>query len=131
MNSLLAAARRHRRALSLACAIVWLGAFAATHVPPKRLPSPGVSDLALHAAGYFVLASAFWLALWSRETGRSHRAAALLIVMLGYAAADELTQPLVGRSSAWGDFLADAAGAAAALIVWEAMAWRARAAQSP
>jgi len=131
MTGVLAAARRHPRALSLACAVVWLGAFGATHVPPRHVPSAGISDVALHAAGYLILGSAFWLALWARGSGRSRRAVIVLVVMLGYAAADELTQPLFERSAAWGDLLADAAGAAAALIVWETLAWRARTGQSP
>lgn len=79
----------------------------------------GISDKTGHLAGYSVLA-AFVLratagARWSGVTGRSALSAWLICV--GYGATDEWHQGFVpGRTVALDDWVADAAGAAMAIL---------------
>jgi VanZ family protein len=104
----------------------WLALFAATHLPVHFPGLPGAgADWLVHFAAFAILA---WLLVsaWERTVGRLHRrhlhAAWWLLVL--YAAADELTQLLVGRTASAADWLADAAGAALGLALFAA--WRPR-----
>jgi VanZ family protein len=111
--------RRHVLPLRLACAVAWSAAFVVTHLPPSRLPPPGVADYLLHAAGYLVLAVLLTWALAAGGRQLPLRALVAACTMLAYAAFDELTQPLVGRAAEWADALADAAGAALGIAAAE------------
>jgi VanZ family protein len=98
----------------------WLLLLIATHLPPDfpAVPPERV-DKIVHAAVFAALA---WLlaTAWQRSVGRlggGHLRAAWLAIVL-YAAADEWTQTWVGRVGSLGDWLADAIGAAAGLIVF-------------
>ncbi len=114
----------------LALAVVWLTAFAATHVPGTHMPALYAGDELLHFIGFFCLASILMLGLFLRGRQRRRRVVTALVVMVLYGALDELTQPLVNRGAAWGDWLADVGGAVAAVLVWElALAWRNHAAR--
>lgn len=117
--------------------IVWVGlflvAFTATHLPPSKIPTaPWVSDKIEHGLGFAVLALATLLrfgparsivrntttsALENVPTSKPHAPTYLgiAIFLAAYAAMDELTQPWVGRSSEWLDWLADLAGTAVGL----------------
>jgi VanZ family protein len=110
---------RIRRYLAAACAVVWTAAFVATHVPSRRLPDLSVKDTTLHVIGYFFLASTLLLTLSAYATRRQARALLVFFIMAGYAALDEITQPLVNRHAALSDWVADVVGAAAAVIVCE------------
>ncbi|MHC4982199.1 MAG: VanZ family protein [Planctomycetota bacterium] len=110
---------RIHRFLVVGCAASWVAAFVLTHLPAKRLPPLGVKDTALHSVGYFVITSLFLLSIFARGTSRLRRAALVFGIMITYAAIDEITQPLVNRYAALADWLADAIGAAAAIVVWE------------
>jgi len=112
---------RLRPLLLAGCIVVWACAFAATHTPPSMLPRLHVTDVALHAAGYFILASLLMGTLAAYRLAGARRAALALAILAAYGALDELTQPLVGRSAAWSDWFADMLGTAAAIAVWQAM----------
>jgi VanZ family protein len=99
-----------RRVAAWSCALVWGAAFVVSHLPPGGVAGVGRWDKLLHAAGYAVIAGVFAWAIASPAGGRAGRLALAILVPLAYATVDELTQPLVGRSAEWGDWLADAAG---------------------
>ncbi len=105
------------RILWVLLGVVWVGAFTATHIPPAGLPKTGTGDKVLHAVGYFGLGAVFFAALAASGAGLRRTAALVLVLLTVYGAIDELTQPLVGRSAAWSDWLADVFGAAAAAAV--------------
>jgi VanZ family protein len=111
----------------LALAGYWLALFAATHVPRRVVTVPGGKiDDVIHFVAYAILAGLLAIT-WERSAGQlsaAHLRWAWVALAL-YAAIDELTQPLVGRTASWADWLADALGAAVglALFVWWAR-WR-------
>jgi len=98
----------------------WLALVVGTHLPPKfpGLPSER-SDKLAHFGAYMGLAWLLSMA-WQSSTGRlngRHLWFAWMAVIL-VAAADEMTQPLIGRVASRGDWLADAVGAAVGLAVF-------------
>lgn len=102
--------------------IFWLSSFPRFDFVPERWQIEPVS-LTVHALEYALLAALLWLAA-RRTPGLAQRAwQASLLIALFYAASDELHQAFVpGRFADVRDWLADAAGAAAA--VW-LLQWRA------
>jgi VanZ family protein len=100
----------------------WLALVVGTHLPPTFAGLPGErSDKLVHLAAYAGLAwllAVAWQSSTGRLNGRHLRFAWLAIA--SFAAADEITQLLVGRSASVGDWLADAAGAAVGLAVFRA-----------
>jgi VanZ family protein len=86
------------------------------------MPPLGVSDTKLHFTGFAVLTVLFWSALASRGYGRAWRAVLVLGIVSLYGGFDELTQPLVNRTAAWGDWYGDVAGTAAAWLCLEVIA---------
>jgi len=110
---------RRRRYLVIACAIVWTAAFVVTHTPSEHLPRLHAKDVTLHLIGYFIIASLFLVTLYARGTSRHRRAALVFLIMLTYGALDEITQPLVNRSAAFFDWVADGIGTIAAILVCE------------
>lgn len=115
----------HPRLWQAALAAYWATLLVATHVPRDFPGVPGNSvDKLVHMAAFAVLAGLLAMA-WRCTVGRlnaAHLRAAWLVVVV-YAALDEATQPLVGRVGAWDDWLADAAGTAAGLVIFK---WGAR-----
>jgi len=111
---------RHRRLLAILLSVLWVGAFVATHIPKAHMPA-GIhaSDKTLHAVGYFVLATMLLLVCISRGRPRWTRILLTLALLAAYGAVDEITQPLVNRVAAFGDWLADVGGAAGAVLVIE------------
>jgi len=106
--------------LAILLTVVWVGAFAATHIPKLHMPKDiHVSDKTLHAVGYFVLGAMLLLTCASRGRPRWTRVLLTLALLAAYGAVDEITQPLVNRVAAFGDWLADIGGAVAAAIVIE------------
>jgi len=119
--------RSARRWILASWLVFWLAAFVATHVPAERLPETHVSDKKLHAAGFFLLASALEVTLLAHGVRRRWRLITIFLGGAAYAAFDELTQPLVNRTAAWGDWASDLAGLAGAVILWELLLlWRQR-----
>jgi VanZ family protein len=98
--------------------IYWIVLFALTHLPAPRLP-PVRNDKMAHFIGYALLAAALMISL--RAAGRlsSRSAITVLAIALAYGAIDEWTQalPFIHRSCELGDWHADAAGAAVAVVV--------------
>lgn len=112
------AARRRRFGwLGVVLAVYWLGIFAATHLPQAALPQTNLGDKTEHFIAYGLLA--FLMTAWLRLTRSRRRGVGLLVlaVCIAYAAADELTQPIVNRFADFRDFLADAVGAGLGVLV--------------
>ncbi len=99
-----------------ACAVVWIAAAVATHIPPAHLSDVHVRDIVLHTVGYFVLASVFLITLRLHGWGWLRRASCALPILLVYGALDELTQPWFHRCAALADFWANTAGILAAIV---------------
>ncbi|MBX3394435.1 MAG: VanZ family protein [Phycisphaerae bacterium] len=109
------APRLIRTAIWLAC---FVAAFVVTHLPPSKLPSAGwLNDKVEHLIGYAMLAMATCWRFGKSDRSRIAIMAAVLVGLAAYAAVDELTQPWVGRSCEWGDWLADLGGAAIGLLL--------------
>jgi VanZ family protein len=100
------------------CAAYWVALFTLTHLP--RVPAVGqrVQDKLAHFMAYGVLAGVLYLVLWASKSPQKRAAYFVIAVTLLYGAMDEITQPLVGRSCELYDWLADAAGAGAAVGVF-------------
>jgi len=108
-----------RRVLTGLLALMWLGAFVATHLPPGKAGGMGISDKLLHYIGYAVLATPMIFLLKARGNARRRRIALTLGILLAYGVIDEVTQPLAGRAADVLDWLCDAAGVATSVALWE------------
>jgi len=114
----LSSIRHHWAAMTaVVLTLVWV---IGTHLPrPDRVGiHVGRFDWLAHGFGYAIL-TACWL-IWclSRPGAVPARTAAVVWgAMIVFAAADELTQPLAGRSAQWSDWVADTTGAAAVAIL--------------
>jgi VanZ family protein len=117
------ARRRFAIVAAVLCGAFWLLAFATTHLPAGQVPDLGQSDKRLHFAGYFVLASLFAGALAAFGVSPRRRAVLGLAILPAYGAFDEVTQALVRRNPAVGDWLADAMGVVAAIALVETARW--------
>ena len=114
---------RKRRRITARMALVallsayWLSMFLGTHIAriPKSLADQ--SDKVLHLGGYCGLA--VLLLTWRISRGQaSFRTVALIWLLIGgYGAFDEITQPLVGRQCDFADWITDLIGAALGLAV--------------
>jgi VanZ family protein len=120
--------RRQDRAVAAVLAGgAWLTALVLTHKPPGPGSGVAVNDKLAHFLMYGALTAVLWRAWRIFGRSRRRRITTLAPLMLIYGAVDELTQPWFGRSAEWLDWLADAAGVAAALALCElALAWRRR-----
>jgi len=114
---------RLRHVLLALLILLWAGAFTLTHLPPKKVPNFHVSDKTLHLVGFTGLASAFGVTMLAYGVPRRRRLLWLFAIMLTYAAADELTQPLTGRTADFYDWLFDAAGTLIAAGLTETLAF--------
>lgn len=123
--------------LSRAAFVIYaLGIFAATHWPPFTIDVPGVErpDLFIHLAVFATWAVLLNLTGWLGEPRVMRTPLRALPVALVYAAIDESTQalPIIARTAAFDDFLANAAGIALgtiAVLAWGA--WASRSTQCP
>jgi VanZ family protein len=81
--------------------------------PGKDLPEVTLWDKAEHASAWFVL-TAIGLAFWPRRPGRVAGFA------LAFGALVEVLQAVMplGRDGDWRDWVADAIGVMAALVIW-------------
>ena len=105
--------------MAAACAVTWLAAFAATHVPDEHIPATPGGPAVMHLLGYFVLTVLFTATLSVHRVRRARRILLAAIVMPLYGALDEWTQSFVGRDADIMDCLVDVAGAVAAMVVVE------------
>jgi VanZ family protein len=113
---------RYRKLALVTCIATWIGAFAATHVPADELPSFQTTDKTLHLIGYAGLSTAFWLTLRAYGQARLRRALLVVLVLAGYGALDEATQPLVNRYASVVDWQFNCIGALLAAAFWETVA---------
>lgn len=115
-------ARHLRRPMvwQIALACYWLTLFVLTHIPINRVLSPVMKhDKTVHFVAYTILAAVL-ATTWQLSAGRltvPQLGWAWVVVTL-FAALDEWTQSFVGREASIGDWFADAAGAAAALMLF-------------
>ncbi len=99
--------------------ICMLGAFVATHVPAAKISLHRLpNDLLLHFVGFVLLGV---VTIW-RAAGGGARIGLRLgllwcLLLVAYGLFDERTQPFVGRSFQWVDWLADSSGAAAGVML--------------
>ncbi|NLX12801.1 MAG: VanZ family protein [Phycisphaerales bacterium] len=109
--------------------LYWTMIFTATHVPkvPSFVPKISNIDLLAHFLMYSGWASLCWWAL-ADNRGRVSWAwiVSLTIIAAAYAAFDELTQDLVGRTPSIADFLANMCGAVLVLLLLQAWSRRRR-----
>jgi VanZ family protein len=101
-------------------ATYWLSLFVATHWPKQYLGLPGGNvDKFIHFSAFALLAL-LAVATWEVAAGRltPTHLVCMWIVLAVYAALDEGTQRAVGRDASMGDWLADAIGVAAGLLVF-------------
>lgn len=106
-----------------ALGLFWLALFTATHLPPtSHLLTAEVNDKVEHALAYaiFALLLATTWELAARRRNGLHLAMAWLGIA-AYAALDEITQIPVGRDCEFGDWAADACGAAVGLLLFVAL----------
>ena len=105
-------------------AVYWLALCCGTHV--RQPPPIGASqwDKAIHFAAFAVLAVLLLLA-WSRfRTPARQSYEVAFSVLVVYAAADEFSQLVVGRSCDPWDWVADVSGAVVGLTLVAAMGRR-------
>ena len=105
------ASGRVRKIAWTCCAILWVLAFAATHIPLQRIPKLPGGDEFLHLAGFAVLTVVYGFALAAQGVAFRRRVVVTVVTMVLYAMLDETTQPLVNRHAHVSDWLADSAGA--------------------
>jgi VanZ family protein len=108
-----------RRWVIVPATLLTLAWLVATHVPKDQAAELNILkyDWLAHGSGYMVMAACWLLFVRSRTGARLALAGAgvwLALVLLG--AIDEVTQPLAGRDCSRYDWLADATGAAIAVI---------------
>lgn len=112
---------------------MWIAYWAALatimHLP--RVPGPQVSfrmaDKLVHFLAYFLLAMfGGWVSLRRRGQLTFRWAGTWFAIYAGYAALDELLQPLSNRHCELADWLADMAGVALAILICSALGKRAR-----
>ena len=115
---------RFRRPIGIMLLAYWILQFTGTHVPlSDDVIPPEVSDKTLHYLAYLGLA--YLLALWTstaRPVSKS-RYAALLVIIAVYAAADEISQPLVNRNAELDDWFADMIGTITGLATFRLTVW--------
>lgn len=109
----------------------WVALAIATHIPPLQPPTElPHSDKVAHVLSYALLASLLGLA-WGREPLSARRVWISVGVIASYAAVDELTQPLVGRTADLWDWVADLCGGLLGLSVAWVLTRRGRFAGNP
>ncbi|MFH0983236.1 MAG: VanZ family protein [Planctomycetota bacterium] len=95
----------------------WAGLFVVMHTPvPRDISLPQDSDKVIHGCAYFTLALLGARSALSRGVALTPRwVMKWLLIYLVYCGVDELLQGPVNRSPSVWDWLADAAGVAAAM----------------
>jgi VanZ family protein len=118
--------RPHARLIAALWVVYWLVLVGLMHWPrvsaPVAIPQ---QDKAAHFAAYFLLAAG-WIVVWrARRPSMSFKWLWIwLVLFAGYAAIDEVTQPLTGRDTCLADWLADVGGVAVAMLFGAWMCYR-------
>jgi VanZ family protein len=92
--------------------VFWTASFVATHLPPPPEPisAPHFGDKLIHFGMFFTISLLGMKYLRSQGRDTVRRRWLWVFLFAVYGILDETTQPLVGRSAEWGDFLADLLG---------------------
>ena len=114
---------RWRKPVLIIFLLVWVGAFTATHIPSKSIPTEilDLGHFVLHGVGFLGLSSWFVLAVVAFGVTRGRRVLLVLSVMMIYAAVDEYTQQFFGRSTDLADWITDTVATVIALGLWESV----------
>jgi VanZ family protein len=108
---------RLRPLLLIAVALYWALLLVATHLPPRELPKTPIDDKIEHFVSYGLLSVLLLTTATLSRSDPDRTDWLILAIVLAYGAFDELTQPPFGRTCDYHDWLADAAGAATALVL--------------
>jgi VanZ family protein len=100
----------------LATTAYWAFLAFLTHIPAQYLPHVGVSDKLEHFLAFGMLAGLLAMTCWTLFPSRAWLIWSILLIGMAYGAADELTQPLTGRTCDFEDWLADAVGLMAGIL---------------
>jgi VanZ family protein len=115
-----------QRSMWIVVALYWLGIFGGTHWPvPPHTPLDNV-DKWMHFSAYWGLAILFSLALSTRRPLSLARSLGVVLLLAGYGALDEVTQPLVGRDCDFFDWCADLTGILLGVSLFLLWAWHRR-----
>ena len=101
--------------------IYWPAIFILTHIPiPSVVYRARVSDKILHILAYMILTFLFWFAISpdSKVNWRRRSVWLILLAMIAYSGVDEWLQGRVGRSCDMLDFIANAVGGLAGLLIF-------------
>ena len=115
-----------RRISWLLVAAYWAAIFVMTHLPPPvvRRMVPNVWDKLAHFLMYFLLAALLGAALVLTFPRRRGLPLWVLVIGFAYGAVDELLQPFVRREATLLDWVADALGVwAAVVLLWGLQRW--------
>lgn len=88
-----------------------------THIPADFAAKPSIDDKLAHFLGYGAFAGLFYLCLWVWRPAFTWTWTVVLAAAMIYGIADELTQPYFHRTADFGDWTADAAGGAVAVVI--------------
>ncbi len=112
----------------LLLAVYWIALFTMTHLPGDPVSyRVTMKDKAGHGLAFALLATLLaWVVLLVKRRFGPKEAVATGVGLALYAAFDELTQPIVGRSCDIYDWLSDVGGIAAgiAFVACLALIWR-------
>jgi VanZ family protein len=107
----------------------WVVLIIVAHIPiPQIVYQSQVSDKCLHFLAYLILVFLLWFSISPdrKVNWRSRMAWLLLFVVAVYGGLDELLQPYVGRTCDLWDFVANAEGILAGLVMFAFLAfWQA------
>ena len=114
-----------RRIAWLLVAAYWAGIFVLTHMPTSSLRgAPRIWDKLAHFLAYFLLAAFLGAALMLTYPNRRGIPVWVLLIGFVYGVVDELLQPFVRRQATLLDWVADALGVwAAVLLLWVLQRW--------
>jgi len=107
------------RALWLGVVVYWLAMFVGSHTPPP--PEPRVVapyDKIVHFSAFAGLSFMLLAAIWASRMASRRTLLFVAVIVIGYGAIDELTQPLVGRTRDSYDLLADSLGMLAGMALF-------------
>lgn len=117
-----------RRTFIILTVAYWLLALLMTHLPKPPAIGPRVGDKGQHVVGFGLLALMLYLTIWICRPTTRWIGLYVMLIVLGYGAIDEWTQPWTGRSCDFFDWLSDGAGAVIAVgsLVCAKWLWRGR-----
>ena len=111
---------KERKFFTAVLTFYWLAILFATHIPvPFWVRKMGVSDKTMHFSAYLVLTILLWLSssFGIKANWRKLRPWLLLLIILFYGIADEVTQHFIaGRSTDPLDLISDMLGAGTAML---------------